>query len=65
MQSPLPLKLKTKVPQQTYVDSCNTILESDLDDSGKFSALQTYASQFTIATETDMLNDALKNSSCR
>jgi len=52
--------LKTKILQQTYLDSCNTILNSpDLDDSAKLAALLTYSSQFEIATETDMYNEFL------
>jgi len=51
--------LKTKILKQTYLDSCNNILESDLDNAGKLAALMTYASQFEIGTETEVFNELL------
>lgn len=38
--------IKTKVGEQTYIDSCNTILESTMSDKEKLASLMEYASQF-------------------
>ena len=51
--------MKLKIRQETYLASCNTILNAEATDAEKFNQLMEYASKFEIATETDTLNELL------
>lgn len=64
-QTELKIPVKTKVTKEFWVDACNVILNAKMDDKKTLEALMDYANNFSIATESDLLNGLINKTKTR